>query len=87
MSFASKRIMLLCIGDELLDGRCSDLNARELGSVCTQQGWNLCEVRFAPDDEGTLTSVVAELVNTADVVVTSGGLGSTGDDRTRGAIA
>lgn len=78
---------MLCVGDELLDGRTRDRNANTLGALATREGWHLSEIRTVADELGAIRDALSSLVRAADVVVTSGGLGPTSDDVTREAIA
>lgn len=83
----SFRIAMLCVGDELLDGRTADRNAHRLGERCRREGWTLVETRVVPDVPETIIRSVRALVAISDLVVVSGGLGPTDDDRTREALA
>ncbi len=77
---------ICCIGDELLDGRVRDANAAYLGQWCTRQGFDLREARFVDDRRSRIVDAL-DALHGADVVVVSGGLGPTHDDRTREAAA
>lgn len=81
------RLAMLCVGDELLDGRIADLNAQHLGAYGARVGWPLAEVRFADDDPVRIADHVRSMTETPTVLVVSGGLGPTSDDRTREAVA
>lgn len=75
----------ICIGDELLDGRVRDANAAAFGEFLALRGQSLSYVQFVRDD---IDHICAGLrATTADVVVVTGGLGPTTDDRTREAAA
>ena len=87
MNSGSSDIALLCIGDELLDGRTRDLNAHYLGARITEIGGRLAEVRVVDDDPQAIVEHVRALAASYPTVVTSGGLGPTLDDRTRFALA
>jgi nicotinamide-nucleotide amidase len=81
------RIASLAIGDELLDGRVLDANTRDLGDGIAPMGLELCEARVIPDDRALIVATLRELVEHADIVVTSGGLGPTSDDVTAQCVA
>lgn len=81
-----KTAAILCIGDELLDGRVVDHNARFFIQFASEQGIKPTEVRIVPDDIDAITAALSELSDN-DIVITSGGLGPTADDRTRRAAA
>lgn len=78
---------MLCIGDELLDGRTADRNAHHLGGYLAARGLTLGEVRIVDDVPVVIERALRELVQLYGAVITSGGLGPTLDDRTRHAIA
>lgn len=80
-------IELITIGDELLDGRTRDLNIHWLGGRLRALGVVLDRVTMVDDDLERLVHVLQEAAKRADLVITSGGLGPTLDDRTREAIA
>lgn len=83
----SLRIAALSIGDELLDGRIKDGNTHDLGNALSALGLELCEARVIPDVRQTIIDTVRALVQVADVIVTSGGLGPTSDDVTAECLA
>ncbi|MFT6397220.1 MAG: nicotinamide-nucleotide amidase [Bradymonadia bacterium] len=78
---------MLCIGDELLDGRTADRNAHYLGGLLAERGIALAEVRIVDDVPSVIEQALGELSAVYPAVITSGGLGPTLDDRTRHAIA
>jgi len=81
------RIEILCIGDELLDGRIHDLNASWFGRELAQRGLLLSQVSFVGDSEREILAAFAQTSHRCDYLLVSGGLGPTEDDRTRAAAA
>lgn len=81
------RIEIIAIGDELLDGRTRDSNTFYLGKRLRDLGAVLSRVTIVDDTRDELPTVFHEAAVRADLVLTSGGLGPTLDDRTRDAIA
>ncbi len=79
-------VAICCIGDELLDGRVRDANAAYLGRWCTEQGHSLIQIRMVDDQTSRIVDALDDLSD-ADLVIVSGGLGPTHDDRTREAAA
>ncbi len=73
---------ILCIGDELLDGRVADANGRYLMEQSGIRHWSIGEMRIVADDEELIAEALADLSG-VDLVVVSGGLGPTSDDVTR----
>ncbi len=83
----SLRAAVVTVGDELLSGETVDTNAAWLGRRLALLGVPVCYRHTVGDDDSAIRNAVAAAVASADVVVVSGGLGPTHDDRTRGAVA
>lgn len=77
---------ILCIGDELLDGRVVDANARFFIQWASDHAVDVREVRMVGDDTDAICAALQDLCAN-DVIVVSGGLGPTEDDRTRQAAS
>jgi len=79
-------VFLLSIGDELLDGRTQNTNATWFGEKLRENGIPVSEVRCVSD---TLLDIVATLkaAEKYPVVISTGGLGPTNDDRTLEGVA
>ena len=75
------------IGDELLAGEIVDANSAWLASALGELGIEVRTIVTVGDGLAGLTDTVARLAADHDVLVCSGGLGPTSDDRTREAIA
>lgn len=80
-------IELIAIGDELLDGRTRDANFHFLGGKLRERGSTLERVIVVADEPDRLVRLFQEAAARADLVITSGGLGPTRDDRTRNAVS
>ncbi len=80
---------ILVIGDEILAGRTQDTNSQYLARRLARLGIPLKEIRVVDDDAAKIQLAAWELSErrNADLVITSGGLGPTHDDRTVKAIA
>ena len=78
---------IITIGNELLDGSQVDLNATYLGSRLTSLGAEVVRVTSVPDSVDQIEEVTARAMDRAEVVITTGGLGVTADDRTKQAVA
>ncbi|MFB6263915.1 MAG: competence/damage-inducible protein A, partial [Bradymonadaceae bacterium] len=83
----SLQLSAILIGDELLEGRVEDRNAATLGRTVASLDARLREARMVADDVSDIAAALDAVVETADLVVVSGGLGPTGDDVTREAAA
>ena len=80
-------VAIVCVGDELLDGRIRDRNAPYLGSALERAGHRLVAARLVPDQPDAIVRCIEEAAARSDLVVVTGGLGPTCDDRTREAAA
>jgi nicotinamide-nucleotide amidase len=78
---------IISIGSELLAGETTDTNATYLASQLVLLGIDLHWVSQVGDDLSRLVEVIKRAWQRSDLVLTSGGLGPTGDDLTREAIA
>jgi len=78
-------IVFLAIGDELIRGETLERNGYHLSGVLTDRGARLSSTHVLPDDLKDISLFLQSL--NESLVVVSGGLGPTDDDRTRLAIA
>jgi len=81
------RISLLTIGDELLRGKTVNTNAAFLGEALQSLGVEPQSCLTVPDRPDAIRRALNWLLPQSDIIITSGGLGSTGDDLSREAIA
>ena len=78
---------ILTIGAEILAGDILDTNARDLARALRGLGIALSRHVTVDDEEDAIAAAVREAMARAEVVVVTGGLGPTPDDRTRDGIA
>jgi len=78
---------VLSIGTELTRGELVDTNAGWLSEQLTAFGFDVNLIRTVDDDEARIAAEVAALAADNHVVVASGGLGPTTDDKTTAAVA
>lgn len=78
---------ILAIGDELIHGALLDTNSKWIAGELERVGALVQRVVVVGDDPGQLRAAMAEACGRADVVVATGGLGPTLDDRTRDVAA
>jgi nicotinamide-nucleotide amidase len=78
---------IITIGGELLDGSQVDLNAVYLGSRLTSLGALVVRITSVPDAVDDIEEATSRALDRADLVITTGGLGVTADDRTKHAVA
>ena len=87
ISVPSKRYELLTLGDELLLGLTANGHLTFIGAQLGKRGVLLGRNVTITDDADAIAVQFCESWARADVVITTGGLGPTCDDRTREAIA
>ncbi len=81
------RCDVLAVGTELLLGQIQDTNSAWIGEQLALSGIaSLTHVKVG-DNVGRITAALRRLLDEADAVIVTGGLGPTHDDVTRDAIA
>src|SRR5436309_15649584 len=80
--FTSRAAEILTIGDELTRGEIVDTNSAWLAERLTLLGLHVRWMTSTTDDAADLGAALRQAAARADVVVCSGGLGPTEDDRT-----
>lgn len=78
---------ILAVGTELLLGNIVNTNAQYLADGLAQLGVNVLHQSVVGDNEGRLIEALKLALLRSDIVITTGGLGPTGDDITRETIA
>lgn len=79
--------VLVTIGDELLNGERVDTNGPWMARFLEARGLTIREILTVGDEEGAIVEALARALLRGQLVVTTGGLGPTSDDRTREAVA
>ena len=77
-----QRAALLAIGDEVLRGEVSNTNAAFVAERLFEAGYDLAEQVVVSDDQQAIRTALVRLRAEMDVVIATGGLGPTEDDRT-----
>ncbi|NTW70175.1 MAG: competence/damage-inducible protein A [Chlorobiaceae bacterium] len=80
------RAEIVSIGDELLKGQRINSNATFMASGLAGIGIAVNRIVACSDVESEIAAVLAESLERAEVVLVTGGLGPTRDDRTRSAV-
>lgn len=80
-------VRILSIGDELILGRVTDTNATFLCRLATDHGFRVLGAQQLGDGEAAIAAALRHAAEDADLILVSGGLGPTDDDRTRHALA
>lgn len=76
-------IEVIAIGNEILNGAIVNTNAAEIGQALFKAGYRVCRQSSLPDDPKVLKQALKEALERSQLVITTGGLGSTCDDLTR----
>jgi nicotinamide-nucleotide amidase len=83
----SLKVAMVVIGDEILNGRTTDLNANWLAKFLFKEGMLLTSTHFIRDHEVEIMNTLNRALDQADIVITSGGIGPTLDDMTKKCLA
>src|SRR5262249_47327405 len=86
-SVQNVRAVILSIGTELTRGEVVNSNAAWLGEQLTLLGFDVGEHVTVSDEPDAIERAVQDAAQRSDLVVASGGLGPTSDDRTSEAVA
>jgi competence/damage-inducible protein CinA-like protein len=78
---------IITIGTELLLGQIVDTNAAYLAKELAALGFNVFRSTTIGDNQDRIANAVRRALDNCDVVITSGGIGPTVDDKTRAAVA
>lgn len=78
---------LLLVGDELLDGRTADTNSDFIVERLDSLGITVAARLIVGDSEKEIASALSWLRGFSELIIVTGGLGPTGDDLTREAVA
>ncbi|MDH5527736.1 MAG: nicotinamide-nucleotide amidohydrolase family protein [Nitrospirota bacterium] len=81
------RTELLLTGEELVTGKVVDSNGPFLAARLARMGLPCLRMTLVGDGGTEITAAAREALSRADLVIVSGGLGPTGDDVTRPALA
>jgi len=77
---------IVSIGDELLKGLRVNTNAAEMSAMLSLEGVPVRRITACSDLEDEMQEVLAEALGRSELVLVTGGLGPTRDDRTRNAL-
>lgn len=80
------RLSIVIIGDEILLGKVTDTNSGLISRTLSSKGWETVSIRTTGDTAGGIRGAVRAALSEADLVITTGGLGATRDDITKGVM-
>lgn len=79
--------VLITIGDEILSGNTVDTNSNFIASELKNIGIKVVQIFTISDEIDTIKNTLSEAFELGDLVITTGGLGPTRDDKTKKALA
>lgn len=80
-------VEMIIIGDEILNGRTQESNGHFLAQFLSQKGLHLFKIQIVADKQEEIAKALDLALERSDIIITSGGLGPTQDDRTKNALA
>lgn len=81
-----RSVSIVIIGDEILLGRVTDTNSGLIARCFSEGGWTVKSVRTVGDKGSDIEAAVRASLAESELVVTTGGLGPTRDDITKGVL-
>lgn len=81
-----RTLSIVVIGDEILLGRVTDTNSGTISRALGARGWETRGVRAVGDNASDIRAAIGAAMAEADLVITTGGLGPTRDDITKGVL-
>ncbi len=78
---------IIAIGDEILIGQITDTNSRFIAERLNLSGFEIRQITSVADNKDHITTVLDEVSKYTDLVLITGGLGPTEDDKTKQTLA
>lgn len=82
-----KNAVIVTIGDEILSGNTIDTNSNFIATELKNIGVKVVQILTISDEISTIKKALKSAFEMGDVVITTGGLGPTRDDKTKKALA
>ena len=79
--------VIVTIGDEILMGQILDTNSKFIAGKLTDSGFEVVEMMSVKDEASAIKEAVERSMERAEVVIFTGGLGPTRDDKTKQVLA
>lgn len=80
------KVYIIVIGDELLLGQVTDSNSGFIARTIAPASWSVAGVETVGDNPDAMLDAIKRGFKRADIVLTTGGLGPTRDDITKGVL-
>lgn len=78
------KLSIVIIGDEILLGRVTDINSGLIARSFSEIGWEVARVHTVGDKAADIREAIEVSLRESNLVITTGGLGPTRDDITKG---
>ncbi|MFZ4927514.1 CinA family nicotinamide mononucleotide deamidase-related protein [Chryseobacterium sp. Mn2064] len=82
-----EKAVLITIGDEILSGNTIDTNSNFIASELKNIGIKVSQIFTISDEIETIKNTLSTAFELGDLIITTGGLGPTRDDKTKKALA
>ncbi|MDN3694376.1 CinA family nicotinamide mononucleotide deamidase-related protein [Chryseobacterium tructae] len=82
-----EKAVLITIGDEILSGNTIDTNSNFIASELKNIGIKVVQIFTISDEIDTIKNTLSQAFELGDLIITTGGLGPTRDDKTKKALA
>ncbi|UKB78446.1 CinA family nicotinamide mononucleotide deamidase-related protein [Chryseobacterium sp. MEBOG07] len=82
-----EKAVLITIGDEILSGNTVDTNSNFIAAELKNIGIKVTQILTISDEIETIKNTLSTALEGGDLVITTGGLGPTRDDKTKKALA
>ncbi|PKF74933.1 CinA family nicotinamide mononucleotide deamidase-related protein [Chryseobacterium sp. PMSZPI] len=82
-----EKAVLITIGDEILSGNTIDTNSNFIASELKNIGIKVSQIITISDEIETIKNTLSAAFELGDLIITTGGLGPTRDDKTKKALA
>ncbi|MDN5477662.1 MAG: CinA family nicotinamide mononucleotide deamidase-related protein [Chryseobacterium sp.] len=82
-----EKAVLITIGDEILSGNTVDTNSNFIATELKNIGIQVTQIFTISDEIGTIKKTLKAAFEIGDLIITTGGLGPTRDDKTKKALA
>lgn len=80
------KISIVIIGDEILLGRVTDTNSGLIARTFACDGWQINKIRTVGDKSADIEAAIRASMEESELTLTTGGLGPTRDDITKGVM-
>jgi len=87
VSKQSGKAAILCVGNELTEGKTGDVHGKYLSAFLRELNFTVVKILVIADEWERFVREIKGLLGEADVVIVTGGLGPTSDDLSREVVA